>query len=466
MADPFDVVEALEALAAKRPQYIRYANYYRGDHETRFASDAYRDTFAKLLKNLRYNRCPSVVDAIADRLQVQGWQVETDKDDTEGSKPADDEWDRIQGKKLQGLVHVESLRSGDSYLIVWPDPENEMLPLWRVNRADTCYVMTHDDTAEPTLAIKLWQVQTGPNAGKWRLTIYAPDQITRWITAKKDAKQPTKPERYLPFEDDGEPVGNNPYGVIPVIHFPNNPQFQGECGISELEDVIPLQDGLNYSVWQLMIAGEFTSWPQRYATGVDVQIDPLTGREVESFRGGIDRWLQVASEAAKFGQLPGADLNQFIEVQDAWDQKISRVSRVPVHWLGMASTSDNMSGESLKMMESPFIAKLVDRQLAFGDGWERAMRLALAIGGKSAANVSPVWLSPEPRSKYAELQSAQLQQNVGIPQEQIWREIGYTEDQIAEFTALAKQKADEEAARFAQQFGRGQADGFEDTDAA
>lgn len=460
MAEPIDIADALEILAAKRPHYERYHRYYHGDPDTHFASDAYRATFAKLLKRLRYNRCQSVVDAIADRLQIESWQLEGDQDNETGGQPAQDEWARARGDMVQGLVHVEALRSGDAYLIVWPSPDDEATPLWRVQRADSCFVVADDETAAPVMAIKCWRVERGPLAGYWRLTIYDEQVITRWVTSKKSDRQPVKAASFVPYEDDDGYEGRNPYGIVPVFHFPNNPQFQGECGISELEDVIPLQDGLNYSVWQQMIGAEYVSLPQRWATGVEPMIDPFTGQTVDAFTPGVDRLWQVANEASAFGQFPDANLSQFIELQDSWDQKISRVSRVPVHWLGMQG--DFPSGEALKTAESPFVAKLRDRQLAFGDAWERAMRLALTITGvaETSAAVTPVWASPEPRSELEGLQNAQLQQNVGIPQEQIWRELGYTEDQISEFARMNEEAAQRKAEQFAVQFGQGNADGF------
>lgn len=467
MAEPFDVAEALEALAAKRPRYERYARYYQGEHDIRFASDAYRATFGRLLRSLRYNRCATVVDAIADRLQIKGWQDATKSDDEADAREAMASWQDIQGDMLQGLVHVEALRSGDAYVIVWPDPADERRARWTLNRGDSCYVMTDDETHEPVVAVKVWQVRHGADAGRWRLTIYDDRQITRWITSKRHEQQPAKPGTFEPYDADGEAIGRNPYGVIPVIHFPNNPQFQGECGISELEDIIPLQDGLNYSIWQLMIASEFTSWPMRWATGVEPTLDPLTGQVIDTLQPAIDRFIKVSSEVAQIGQLPGSDMAPFVEVQDAWDRKICRVSRVPAHGMGLAGASDNISGESRKVLESGFVAKLRDRQLAFGDGWERAMQLDLTIRGygDAAGQIVPVWQSPEPRSDLEALQQAQLQQNLGIPQEQIWRELGYTTEQIAEFRAINQRVADEQAARFAAQFVRGQADGFVDDEA-
>lgn len=460
MTEPIDVIEALETLKAKRPTYQRYAKYYSGVHDLNFASEAWRDTFGKLLKRMNYNRCPSVVDAISDRLQIEGWQTEGGGSESSPHDAAQEEWEQCRGDYLQGLVHVESLRSGDGYLIVWPKGEDPNKPVWRMHRGDVCMVLTNDESAEPEIAVKLWRVESGVRKGHWRLTIYTAELITRWMSLKPGNDQPTKADQWVPYEDDEQPWATNPYGVIPVIHFPNNPQYQGESGISELSDVIPLQDGLNYSVWQVMVAGEFVSWPMRWATGVEPTLDPLSGEPVETIKSGIDRWIEIGSELAKVGQLPGADMEPFLAVQESWDTKISRVSRVPVHWLGLVGQLP--SGESLKTAESPFVGKLRDRQLAFGASWEAAMDVSLRIkGARGEGSVaSPIWKSPEPRSDTEIWMLAQQKQAVGIPQKQIWREAGYSEEQIIEFEALNRQKMEEDAERFATTMARGGNDPF------
>ena len=461
MAEPIEVLDALESLAAARPNYTKYSNYFHGRHDLQFASPSYRDRFGRLIKAMRYNRCQTVVDSISDRLQVESWQTDAHSEEDTANEAANEQWIAARGDFLQGLVHVEALRSGDAYLIVWPSPDDEMTPLWRVQRADSCRIITDDETANPVMAIKCWQVSRGADKGKWRLTIYDDMVITRWITRKDHDIQPDSAGAWEPFTSDGEPSGVNPYGVLPVIHFPNNPQFQGECGISELEDLIPLQDGLNYSIWQLMVAGEFSAWPMTWATGAAPQIDPLTGQTAELFKAGIDRFLTVAEPMAKIGQLPGMDLNTFIETQESWDQKISRVSRVPVHWLGVIGQLP--SGESLKTAESPFVGKLRDRQLAFGAAWADAMKLALTIAGQTGEaydTLEPVWRSPEPRSDSEIWMLAQQKQAVGVPQEQIWREAGYSEEQVAEFLELNEAKAKRDAEQFGRAFGQGRDDPF------
>ncbi|MCV4684362.1 phage portal protein, partial [Escherichia coli] len=64
----------------------------------------------------------------------------------------------------------------------------------------------------------------------------------------------------------------NPYGMIPVFHFANNPGI-GNFGSSELEAVMPIQDGMNKAVLDMLVAMEVSAYRQRWAAGIEIQFD-------------------------------------------------------------------------------------------------------------------------------------------------------------------------------------------------
>src|SRR5688500_18258556 len=107
------------------------------------------------------------------------------------------------------------------------------------------------------------------------------------------------------------------------------------------------------------------------------QPDPITGLVPSPFRTGPGEiWSGPAG--ATFGDFENTDLSQFLKVGADYDAKISNVARIPAHWLTM--TMENPpSGEALKTAEAPFVAKLEDRQIAFGNVWEDIFSLALLM---------------------------------------------------------------------------------------
>lgn len=454
MVEPADITAALGSLTVRQKRYEHYDAYYRGDHRLQFATDSFRQAFGHMFKSMSYNRCRSVVDAYSDRLNVTGWEtpnIEEGADDVLG-QAAMDIWTRNKMHKRQGELFTEAFRAGDAYLIVWPDDDGRAR--LDVNRGHLIEPVYDDERPERLLyAVKCWRVLTGPNAGRWRVTVYEPDVITRWITLNAKDERPSKADALTPYEDDSPPEVANEYGIVPVFPLPNDAPTGG-LGASELVDVIPLQDGMNKSLNDMLITAEYHAYPQRWATGVGPVVNPQTGDDEEQFKPGADRVWAVMEDAARFGQFDPADLAAFVAVQDSWDHKISNVSRVPIHWLGMQG--EFPSGESLKTAEGPFVSKLKDRQVAFGDVLGDAMAFAMLIEqGAPDVDCQPIWQSAESRSDLEALQQAAMKKALGVPDVQIWAELGYTQDEIAEFTAAKEAAAQRQAELFAQSFDRG-----------
>jgi hypothetical protein len=453
MADRMLVDFALGQLAALQQPYQRYRAYYGGEHDLAFATDAFEQAFGQLLKAFAYNRCASVIDSTADRLQVTGWESREERDEI--GALANAIWTRNRGDWLQSVLHVEALTKGDAYAVVWPDAEGKARI--RPNRADLVTVLYDDDDPERVvLAVKCWPIVVGELARHWRVTVYEADRITRWITPGPKDERPKTLEQLTPYQDEAPHEVTHRYGMVPVIPFPNNQLMPGHHGISELRDVMPLQDGLNKAVADSIIAGEFLAFPQRWVTGFAAQLGP-DGKPVQPFDPGLDKLWGTSSTEARFGEFSAADLRQYSLICEDWDTRISRVSRVPVHWLGQAQ-GVLPSGESLKTAEAPFVAKIKDRQMRKGASWRQVMTLSLLIEGvplERATTVAPEWQPPEARSDQEFWQNAQLKRAVGVPREQIWREAGYSEEQIAQFAALNAAAAEREAERAAVAFNAG-----------
>src|SRR5207248_10001232 len=88
---------------------------------------------------------------------------------------------------------------------------------------------------------------------------------------------------------------NNPYGIVPVFHFANNADI-GAFGQSELRAALPIQDGLNKSILDMLVAMEFSAFRQRWIAGLEVDTDPATGKQILPFQPGVERlWVAANS---------------------------------------------------------------------------------------------------------------------------------------------------------------------------
>lgn len=428
------IERAVKQFKARRALYDLTEHYYQGDHKMAFATDKFRSAFGSLFTAFADNLCPSVVDAVADKLTLVGFGVE------EGEKTVADEawalWKANRMDRRAGEVHLEALSNGDGYLTIWRDENNDVQ--FYPQRGNQVTVKYDEENPQWVLwAAKCWMTDDG----RCRLTLYYPDRIEKYITPKKITgdEMPTKFNGYIRYDLDNEswPLPNE-WQQVPVFHFANNART-GQFGRSELADVIPLQDALNKAVADGLIAQEFLAFPQRYATGLEVDTDPETGQAIAAFKAAIDRLWTSADPNVKFGQFDAADIAKYVNMAESYRTEIARVSRTPLHYI--LPSGDWPSGEALKTAEAPFTAKVLDRQVAFGNVWEDVLRLALKMQGNSSEfRLTALWKDPAPRSELDFAQVAVIKNELGVPKKQLQEEFGYSPEEVLKFKA---EKADE-----------------------
>lgn len=431
LGDAYHSEVALALLRANSPTYSLYRDYYLGEHRLAFASDKFRTAFGHLFRAFADNLCPAVVDAVADRLVIDDWSIDGQGSE-QGESSVSAVWRRNRGDRLSGEVHQEALREGDGYVLVWPDDSGaaRLYP----QRADRIvFIYSEDDPGVAEWAAKGWNV---PSQRMYRLNIYYPDRIEKYACQSASATAiPDSGKAMRPFEVEGEPWPlPNAYGRVPIIHFATNAPVGG-YGKSELADVVPLQDALNKAVTDMLVAMEYVALPQRYATGLEVEFDPETGKPKEPFRPGVERLWTSPAEGTRFGEFPAADLGQFTSVQDSFRAEVARVSGTPFHYL-MLDRGGWPSGEAMKTAEARFLSRVNDRHLSFGASWSDVLRLALAIEGSIISDdvtIEPDWRDPAPRSEKEHVETLLGKVDLGLPKQQALIELGYSEDEVNTF---------------------------------
>lgn len=445
--DPFAWAAGAFKDTALANGYARFRRYAMGDQDLAFATPKYAETFGLLFKEMAYNRMNGVVDAHADRLHLERFATGDEATDAIAAEI----WSRNRMDERAGEVHREALLAGDAYIIVWPetgDPfgaDDGVFPTLWPQRADQ--VRVHYDDERPgliTLAAKTWRLHDG----RRRLNLYFPDRIEKYVTRQRNQDLPRSASQLDPYQPAGEPWPvPNIYGQVPVIHFANN-AGTGEYGQSELRDVIPLQDALNKVLTDLILTSEMAGFPQKVILGLDSEA-PGVSEGLRRLQAGLNRIITVPVEpggqAPSIAEFSAANLAQLVQVVEHFDKLISRVSRVPVHYLQMSG--DFPSGRALRTAEAPFVSKIEDRQISYGNSWEDGMALALRMAGViNPGDLSAVWKSAAPLSEEDMWDLATIKAAVGLPLEQILREAGYDEETIAQIMAAeARRRADREA---------------------
>ena len=428
------IEQALYNFRTNGGRYARAERYYNGDHELAFASAKFENTFGSLFREFALNLCPAVCDAVRDRLKIEGFEVQSAGFSPSGrdeSRTLNNIWHRNRMDSRAGEVHKEALKNGDAYVIVWPDADGNaaIFP----NAASSCTVeYDEEDPGKIVWAAKFWRTRDKHT----RLNLLYPDRIERYITSKPHEGGLPDVKEFVPFVQnasfssfgrDESRTLNNPYGVVPVFHFANNGSI-GEFGRSELEDAIPVQDGMNKSVLDMLVAMEFASFRQRWVAGIEIEYD-TEGNVVAPFKNGIENLWVSGNEGAKFGDFETVDLEQFLKVKDGFRIDIASVTGTPLYYL-LPQGRGFTSGEAMRKAESRFIAKVRDRQTAFGQAWADVMQFALCIEGTPNVLLKTRWDDAARVSEKEMLENLLLKVQLGLPPAEALKEAGYGENKV------------------------------------
>ncbi len=446
-----------EQLQAQQPAYQKIDAYMRGEHPLTFATEKFSNAFGLLFRAYANNYCKRIVAALSDYLQLSRLSTP----DARAQAVLDDFWDRQRLDMQSGRVHADAFTYGDGYAIVERDSAGS-LRFYQQNCRTVRVLYSAEQPDRIVLAVKLWQRLDKA----WRLNVYAPGLVYRYQT--KDGRRisdtspmPSRLEHdFLPLNQPGEaPVLRTASDILPVFHWPNEPGGDG-LGTSELNDLFPLQDALNKTGCDKMVGMEFMALPQRYATGIEVDVDEATGKTRAPMVSAADRLFFSGNENARFGAFPVTDAQSFLEIEQNLKHDMAALARVPLHHI-MMGNGQFPSGESLKTSEQPLIAKIRDRQVTWGEAWERVGSYVLEVNGLSkegdARDPEAEWQDLTPRSdverSQAELNTVNakaVKLSLGVSEKQILAELGYTDDQIQQFAADNQITAEAAAAKMLQ----------------
>jgi hypothetical protein len=263
------------------------------------------------------------------------------------------------------------------------------------------------------------------------------------ISAGGAGSAPLRWERREP-PDESWPLPN-PLGVVPIVPLINRPRLLPLGAIegdSEIAQMIPLQDAVNATLENMMVAAEYQAFRQRWVTGLDIPVDPETNQPIEPFRAAIDRLFVSENPETKFGEFSQADLTQYVKVVEMYVQHVASQTRTPPHYFYLSGQFP--SGESIKSAETGLVAKVRDKQVPFGEGWEEVMRLCHAVEGDERAQYSraeTMWGDPESRSEGEHVDATLKKKSLDVPWLQLMRDLGYTPEQIREMRNMRAEDA-------------------------
>ena len=411
------------AFASRDEDSRRYRAFYDGQHKV-----ALTDRLKEFLKvesnDFNSNFCEVIVDVMVSRLAVTGFEpLDEEAQDTSLGDWISDLWEMNRMDLEQRLVHSCAAITGDSYVMVDFADDTGVELLFN----DSTLIRPHYDPLHRRRL--LYVAKRWVTGNETFLNIYYPDRIEKFagegnvsggsLTERQDEGEQGWP---VPWVHEGEPIG------IPVIHFANKPGSWA-FGRSELVNAIPLQNALNKTLADSLLVADTLGFQQRYTINAK---KPPGGFKI--YPGAV--WNIVGGSQGvnpTVGQFPGSDPMLIMGQMEGIVNHMAATTMTPQHSFKL--TDNFPSGEALKTAEQTLVTKVKDRQVVHGTAWENviymARRVAAAFGQEAPGGmISTLWADPETRNELQHMQTLKVKLELGVPQHQIWRELGYTEEQI------------------------------------
>lgn len=456
--------------------------YARGDHDEPYLPDNADAEYRQLAKRCTTNLTEFIVGTSAQAMYVDGFR--RSKSLTQVSSRNDDrlepEWLHWQRSRLdarQSAIYRGALTFGHSFVLTEKvDGEVRSRGLSAMKT-----VALYDDPASDDNAMMAFTVVTAPTAEKPGRARGWDDTFAYEFTFKS-----------LGDLKSLELVDKERHGVgeCPVTRFTASVDLEGRT-TGVIEPMIPLQDRLNQTVFDLLVTQSFASFKVRTITGMappmktepvyerpngtpdnpsdkgavvgsKLVINPITGQpEAQNININARRVMFGESKDIKFGTLDETPLDGFIQSIEMSFRHIAALSQTPPHHL--LGQIANLSAEALQAAETALQRKVAEFQSSFGESWERVFRIAAMLEGDDALvedySGEVVWRDMEQRS-LAQAGDAlgKLADQLHIPVKGLWARVpDVTASEIAQWEALYDEEDSQR--QLAESLDRANADG-------
>lgn len=403
----------------EKPMLDGVHRYVQGKGDPVYIPKDARTEFRWVAKQSRVNVLPLVVDTLAQCLFVDGYRTESEPDNAQP-------WEHWQSNRMdarQTGVHRAAMTYGASYMVVLP---GDIAPAW-----------------SPRSPRQLTAVYGDAINDEWPL--YALD-VSRMVDGiQYDVLAPNVRYRFKAKDADSKPeyISEHVHGVpwCPVVRFVNCYDLDGVSG--EIAPLIPLQDQINLTTFNLLMASIYSAFRQKWVTGMEVKKDEH-GRAQEPFKAAVNRIFVGESPDTQFGSFDATDLNQYLASRESSMRNLATIAQVPPnHLIGQMA---NLSAEALAAAEVQQTRKVAERKALFGEAWEQTLRLSDYVAGNKDAmgdtQAQVRWRDTGARSFAATVDAlGKAAQMLGVPQQALWELIPGVSEQDVKGWKAAVEKA-------------------------
>lgn len=415
--------------------------------------------YRKLAETSRWNILPTLLDAVGNRLFIDGYRGGDEKE----NRPI---WDRVwQANRMdarQAGIFRPALEFGTSYATVLPgklnDQDTAVIKPWSPRRLTALYAdPINDEWAQYALTVGFPRPEFGPDGTRMVTPVAVYDSTCRYeleldsnmlnTAVYQSIGRPRQTPVYLPEitvnADDARPFEHG-MGVVPVVRFMQTMAEVDDGPEGIIWSMLPIQRQVNQTTFSLAMAELYGAFKQRWVTGLEIQEDE-DGNPKEPFNVAVDRLLQAEDVDTKFGEFGQTDLKGYLDSRDKQMLFATSKRHLPPHKMVVGDSVSNVSAEALTALQDGHVMDVGAVQTSLGESGEQMMRLAgKAINDDDAwRDVSSQvrWRDTTPRS-LAQIADAlgKLAIQLKIPPQALWERIpGVTEQDLRAWEKLAKE---------------------------
>lgn len=422
-----DLELAYTTLKEKGRLYTPLWNYYEGIHPLVYTNKSLSKVFKNLNARFCENWCAVVVDSSADRLELDRFDIEGQEGAVETLTTL---WQSTGMNIDSDDVHLACLVTGEACVFVGRDEDGLVEAYYQDPR--NCHVFYDTDhPKEKRFACKWWQ-----EAEYLYISLYYADTIEHY-KSKKKAKELQEGKQDQFEQTDTEPTEE---GVIPVFHFRTNRRtIVGDLTAG----VLSLQDAINKTLNDMMVAGEHGAFRQRWAISnadtTNIKMEPGTLVNFPASDG--------EGQDTEVGEFSSTDLSGYISVMESLAKSMATISKTPKHYL--LNQGGDPSGEALIAMESPLVKRTERHIERFTATWREFAAYLLELNGLTLDPmlINPVFDEPATVQPRTQSEMREIDRRAGLPLVTILEHEGWTPEQIAEMQKQkqAEQKETEDA---------------------
>jgi hypothetical protein len=459
-----DLMKGSAELKRAAPDYGMASQYYEGNRPEWFASVRYRLALARTGTTYKMNFAKTPVDALVDRLEINGITA-TDRATTAVlQKVLDDNQFDLEA----GEVHLRCCEFGDAYVIVWPNDDigNDEADDDEVARANDTEEGSEDSKSDIDIyyndprTVRVFYDEENPREKKYgikrwqsgsriRINLFYKDHIEKWVTRNAEARG-NNAEDWEHFDDGtGTWPTENPTGRIPIFHFRTSRPY----GTAQHIGAYGPQDAITKIVITHMTTMDYHGFPQRYALlggALDEGDDDLEDFGFDdsddddspsSSAGSANRatvhaepgHLWMLRNVKSIGQFEASKSDVFLQPFETYVRAMAQLTTTPLHYFDPAGGVP--SGESLRVADAPMVKKVSRLQASFGATWKDICEFILELLGhpNAVGTVNVHWENPAARDDLLTWDLALYKRQLGVPVRQVLLETGYSVEQLDEW---------------------------------